>query len=223
MCSGTRSGPRHRSTAPRRRSGRCSATLRQCLEPEALPRVEGEAEVGTRLSITFTLSGGAPWSCGRRCLVAGARPRSRGWAAYVPGIRWRASVRDPRGRTRTCSLRQGERFRGVLVPFLRKLIEVDMAATFVAVNERASACGLSSSAPRTLRDRVGHAVTRPAAQIVGRSGSAGGGGLPTASRCGASRRGWGSRRPSLYKHVGSKECIGGAADRGGVAGAGTAR
>jgi hypothetical protein len=30
---------------------------------------------------------------------------------------------------------QGERFKGVLVPFLRKLIEVDTATTFAKVND----------------------------------------------------------------------------------------
>jgi hypothetical protein len=33
------------------------------------------------------------------------------------------------------TLVQGERFKGVLVPFLRKLIEVDTATTFAKVND----------------------------------------------------------------------------------------
>jgi len=44
---------------------------------------------------------------------------------------------------------QSERFRGLLVPFLRKLIEVDTAATFVAVNEALAARVIELRAAKT--------------------------------------------------------------------------
>lgn len=102
-----------------------------------MQKVEGTAETGTRLSIVFTLNGGRTMKMRPTVLLADPGHELR-WLGrlLLPGVfdgehRFEIHEDEP-GRVRFV---QDERFRGVLVPFLRKLIEVDTAATFVAVNE----------------------------------------------------------------------------------------
>lgn len=106
-----------------------------------MQKVEGAAEVGTRLSIVFALNGGRTMKMQPTVLVSDPGHELR-WLGrlLLPGIfdgehRFEIHEDEP-GRVRFV---QGERFRGLLVPFLRKLIEVDTAATFVAVNEALAA------------------------------------------------------------------------------------
>ena len=99
--------------------------------------VQGEAKAGSRLTIRFTLNGGRTRTMRPTVLVA------------EPGreLRWLGRILLPwvfDGEHRfeihettpgVVTFVQGERFKGLLVPFLRKLIEVDTATTFVRVNE----------------------------------------------------------------------------------------
>ena len=100
-------------------------------------QVDGEAVVGTRLTIRFTPKGGRSMTI--RPTVLTAEPdRELRWLGrlLVPGLfdgehRFTIEEREP-GRV---TFVQAERFRGLLVPFLRRVIEVDTLATFRAVNE----------------------------------------------------------------------------------------
>jgi hypothetical protein len=108
--------------------------------PEWNPGVramEGEAIEGTRLRFATTLASGRKVSLRPRVLVAepGRELRWRG-RLVVPGIfdgthRHRLETTEP-GRVRYV---QSERFRGVLVPFLRRLIDVETVQSFAATNE----------------------------------------------------------------------------------------
>jgi len=103
--------------------------------------IEGRPVVGSRLSLSFRLASG------RRIRM---RPRV---VVSEPGreFRWlgRLLVRglfDGEHRFEIHELQpghvtfvQGERFRGLLVPFLRTMIERDTVATFRAVNEALAA------------------------------------------------------------------------------------
>jgi hypothetical protein len=113
----------------------------------AFVSVEGVAEAGTRLDIRFKLKGDR--SIRMRPTVLAAEPgRELRWLGrlLVPGLfdgehRFEIHEEAP-GRVRFA---QHERFRGLLVPFLRRLIEVDTAAMFERVNaalaERVAAIG----------------------------------------------------------------------------------
>jgi hypothetical protein len=113
----------------------------------AFVSVEGVAEAGTRLDIRFKLKGDR--SIPMRPTVLVAEPgRELRWLGrlLVPGLfdgehRFEIHEEAP-GRVRFV---QHERFRGLLVPFLRRLIEVDTAAMFERVNaalaERVAAIG----------------------------------------------------------------------------------
>jgi hypothetical protein len=99
-------------------------------------RAEGSAQVGETLRLTFAKQGGKGMKMQPTVLVADAGRELR-WLGrlWVPGIfdgehRFEIHASEP-GRVRFV---QAERFRGVLVPFLRKLIRVDTLAMFGAVN-----------------------------------------------------------------------------------------
>ena len=102
----------------------------------AMEQVQGEAKIGTRLRIRFQLNGGRVMTMKPTVLVAEPGRELR-WLGrlLMPGIfdgehRFEIHETEP-GRVRFV---QGERFTGLLVPFLRKLIEVDTATTFTNVN-----------------------------------------------------------------------------------------
>jgi hypothetical protein len=99
--------------------------------------MEGEPTVGTRLTIRFALNGGRTMTM-RPTVLAAEPGRELRWLGrlVMPGLfdgehRFTIEEREP-GRV---TFSQDERFRGLLVPFLRKLIEVDTLTTFHAVNE----------------------------------------------------------------------------------------
>jgi hypothetical protein len=101
-----------------------------------MQEVRGEPEVGGRLRIVFTLKAGRTMTMRPTVLVA--RPgRELRWLGrlVMPGVfdgEHRFEIHpDGEGRVRFV---QGERFRGLLVPFLRRMIEEDTLATFEAVN-----------------------------------------------------------------------------------------
>ena len=106
-----------------------------------MEQVVGEAVVGTRLTIRFAPTKGR--SMTMRPTVLTAEPgRELRWLGrlLVPGLfdgehRFTIEEREP-GRVRFV---QAERFRGLLVPFLRRMIEVDTVATFARVNEALAA------------------------------------------------------------------------------------
>lgn len=116
-----------------------------------MKQVDGEAVVGTRLSIVFALNGGRTMKM-RPTVVVADPPHELRWLGrlLMPGIfdgEHRFEIRqDAAGRV---GFVQSERFRGLLVPFLRKLIEVDTAATFVAVNEALAARVIELRASKT--------------------------------------------------------------------------
>jgi hypothetical protein len=98
--------------------------------------MQGEAKAGSRLTIRF-VNGGRTMTMRPTVLVAEPGRELR-WLGrlFVPWVfdgehRFEIHEATP-GRV---TFVQGERFKGVLVPFLRKLIEVDTASTFVKVNE----------------------------------------------------------------------------------------
>ena len=113
----------------------------------AFVSVDGIAEEGTRLDIRFKLKGDR--SIRMRPTVLVAEPgRELRWLGrlFVPGLfdgehRFEIHEEAP-GRVRFV---QAERFRGLLVPFLKRLIEVDTVAMFERVNaalvERVEAIG----------------------------------------------------------------------------------
>jgi hypothetical protein len=99
--------------------------------------MEGEATVGTRLTIRFALNGGRTMTM-RPTVLAAEPGRELRWLGrlVMPGLfdgehRFTIEEREP-GRV---TFSQDERFGGLLVPFLRKFIEVDTLTTFHAVNE----------------------------------------------------------------------------------------
>ena len=103
----------------------------------SMKSMQGEATVGTRLTIRFALNGGRTMTMRPTVLVAEPGRELR-WLGHLlmPGLfdgehRFTIEEREP-GRV---TLHQDERFRGLLVPFLRKFIEVDTLTTFHAVNE----------------------------------------------------------------------------------------
>jgi hypothetical protein len=113
----------------------------------AFVSVEGVAEEGTKLDIRFKLKGDR--SIRMRPTVLVVEPgRELRWLGrlFVPGLfdgehRFEIHEEAP-GRVRFV---QAERFRGLLVPFLKRLIEVDTVAMFERVNaalvERVEAVG----------------------------------------------------------------------------------
>jgi hypothetical protein len=106
-----------------------------------MQQVLGEAKAGTRLHVRFQLNGGRVMTMKPTVLVAEPGRELR-WLGrlLMPGIfdgehRFEIQETEP-GRVRFV---QGERFKGLLVPFLRKLIEVDTATTFTKVNDALAA------------------------------------------------------------------------------------
>src|SRR5512134_271355 len=103
--------------------------------------IEGRAAVGEKLDIAFALTSGRTMRI--RPTVLEAEPgRELRWLGrlLVPGLldgehRFEIQEAGP-GRVRFV---QGERFRGMLVPFLRSMIEVDTVAMFERVNEALAA------------------------------------------------------------------------------------
>ncbi len=99
-------------------------------------KASGRAEVGETLHLTFAKEGGKGMKMHPTVLIADPGHELR-WLGrlLLPGIfdgehRFGIDEIEP-GRVRFV---QDERFRGVLVPFLRKLIEVDTAGMFQKVN-----------------------------------------------------------------------------------------
>lgn len=98
--------------------------------------VQGEAVTGSRLTVRFAARGRRSMTI-RPTVLAAEPGRELRWLGRLlaPGIfdgehRFTIDEVGP-GRVRFV---QGERFRGLLVPFLRRLLEVDTPATFAAVN-----------------------------------------------------------------------------------------
>jgi len=99
-------------------------------------KAEGRAEVGQTLHLTFAKEGGRGMTMHPTVLVADPGRELR-WLGrlWIPGIFdgehcFEIQETEP-GRVRFV---QRERFRGVLVPILRKTIEVDTLAMFQKVN-----------------------------------------------------------------------------------------
>ena len=99
--------------------------------------IEGRAEAGTKLDIVFSLKGERTIRMRPTVLVVELGRELR-WIGrlLMPGLfdgehRFEIHEDEP-GRVRFV---QGERFRGLLVPFLRSMIEVDTLAMFERVNE----------------------------------------------------------------------------------------
>jgi hypothetical protein len=99
-------------------------------------KAEGSAEVGQTLHLTFAKEGGRGMKMHPKVLVADTDRKFR-WlgSLLIPGIfdgehTFEIHEVGP-GRVRFV---QHERFRGLLVPFLRKMIEVDTLAMFEKVN-----------------------------------------------------------------------------------------
>jgi hypothetical protein len=99
-------------------------------------KAEGRAVVGETLHLTFAKEGGRGMRMHPRVLVAEPGRELR-WLGHLlmPGIfdgehRFQIEEMEP-GRVRFI---QSEVFRGLFVPFLRKMIEVDTLATFHNVN-----------------------------------------------------------------------------------------
>ncbi|HUL86169.1 MAG TPA: SRPBCC domain-containing protein [Actinomycetota bacterium] len=104
-------------------------------------QVRGRAEVGATLDVTFLRSGDRTTKMHPRVLVAEPGREFR-WLGrlLMPWVfdgehRFEIHEDEP-GRVRFV---QAERFRGVLVPFFRHLIEVDTLTTFGEVNEALAA------------------------------------------------------------------------------------
>jgi hypothetical protein len=106
-----------------------------------MEKIEGEPVVGSRLAISFALTSGRRIVMKPRVVVAEPGRELRWLGRLVlPGIfdgehRFEIHERTP-GRV---TFVQGERFRGVLVPFMRTMIERDTMATFRAVNQALAA------------------------------------------------------------------------------------
>jgi hypothetical protein len=99
--------------------------------------VQGEAKSGSRLTIRFTLNGGRTMTMTPTVLVAEPGRELRWLGRFLMPWVFDGEHRFEIHETTPGSVTfvQGERFKGLLVPFLRKLIEVDTATTFVKVNE----------------------------------------------------------------------------------------
>jgi hypothetical protein len=98
--------------------------------------VEGRAEIGSRLRIRFALNGGRTMTM-KPTVLAAEPGRELRWLGrlLLPWVfdgEHRFEIRET---SPGVSFVQAERFKGILVPFLRKLIEVDTVATFARVNE----------------------------------------------------------------------------------------
>jgi len=103
--------------------------------------IEGEPAVGARLAVSMKLASGRGIVMKPR-VVASDPGRELRWLGrlLVPGLfdgehRFEIHEREP-GRV---TFVQAERFRGLSVPILRRMIEVDTVATFRAVNEALAA------------------------------------------------------------------------------------
>jgi hypothetical protein len=99
-------------------------------------KAEGRAEVGQTLDLTFAKEGGRGMTMHPTVLVAEPGRELR-WLGrlWIPSVfdgehRFEIQEIEP-GRVRFV---QSERFRGALVPFLQKLIEVDTLTMFEKVN-----------------------------------------------------------------------------------------
>lgn len=106
-----------------------------------MAQVQGEPAVGTRLTVRFTSPKRRSITMRPTVLVADPGRELR-WLGrlLVPGLfdgehRFSIEAREP-GRV---TFVQAERFRGLLVPFLRRMIEVDTAARFREENEALAA------------------------------------------------------------------------------------
>ncbi len=112
--------------------------------------IEGQARVGAKLDIAFSMKGDRTMRMRPTVLVADPGRELR-WLGrlFMPGLfdgEHRFEIHeDAPGRVRFV---QGERFRGLLVPFLHSMIEVDTLATFERVNAALAA------RVAELRDRV---------------------------------------------------------------------
>lgn len=102
----------------------------------AFASIEGRPEAGTKLDVAFSLKGDRTMRMRPTVLVAESGRELR-WLGHLlmPGLfdgehRFEIHEQEP-GRVRFV---QGERFRGLLVPFLRSLIEFDTPAMFERVN-----------------------------------------------------------------------------------------
>lgn len=116
----------------------------------AMRSVQGEAVVGSRLRIEFSMKGGRTMTL-RPTVLACEPDRELSWLGrlFMPGIfdgehRFEIHQEGP-NRVRFV---QGERFSGLLVPFLRTLL-ADTTAQFGRVNEALSArvAALRNAAP----------------------------------------------------------------------------
>jgi hypothetical protein len=101
-----------------------------------MEEVRGEPVVGSRLTVVFALNGGRRMKM-RPTVLAAEPGRELRWIGrlVVRGIfdgEHRFEI-HPEGEDRVRFL-QSERFRGLLVPFLRRMIEQDTLRTFEAVN-----------------------------------------------------------------------------------------
>jgi hypothetical protein len=99
--------------------------------------VQGEARSGSRLTIRFTLNGGRTRTMTPTVLVAEPGRELRWLGRFLMPWVFDGEHRFEIHETTPDSVTfvQGERFKGALVPFLRKLIEVDTATTFAKVND----------------------------------------------------------------------------------------
>jgi hypothetical protein len=100
-----------------------------------MDRVEGAAEPGARLTVAFRLNGGRTMRMRPRVLIAEPGRELR-WLGrlFLPGVfdgEHRFEIHPDGDRVRFV---QGERFRGLLVPFLRRMIAVDTLRSFEAMN-----------------------------------------------------------------------------------------
>ena len=186
-----------------------------------MQRVEGHAEVGSRLSIAFTLNGGRTMKMRPTVLVADPGHELR-WLGrlLLPGVfdgehRFEIHEDEP-GRVRFV---QSERFRGVLVPFLRKLIEVDTATTFGRGERGARRASIRAACPERVVNSPLGASGPPGADRRRRSEPPGGGGTGGAHHA---ERGGALGDPGALALQARREqgSAGGAADRRGIAGTG---
>lgn len=102
-----------------------------------MEEVRGEAKAGAHLTIRFALNGGRTMTMKPTVLVADPGRELR-WLGrlvlpFVFDGEHRFEIRE--GSPGRVTFVQGERFEGLLVPFLKRLIEVDTLATFEKVNE----------------------------------------------------------------------------------------
>jgi hypothetical protein len=103
--------------------------------------IAGQAVADERLTVSFSRPSGRSFRLKPRVLVA-ERGRELRWLGRMlaPNLfdgEHRFEIREPTPGHVTFV--QGERFRGLLVPFLRKLIEIDTVANFRRSNEALAA------------------------------------------------------------------------------------